>query len=151
MPFEIKIHPGKGIGVIQVAGDVDTNTILDVFDALVTSDRWTPGFDMLWNCRAVESLVVAPSETDAIVRRLTELDPRIGRGRSAIVVERDIDRCFAQLMMCKKQDSGRERRLFDSAGLALRWLEGQDAPPEARTSEARTSEEKNLQGYSPPG
>lgn len=94
--------------------------------ALYEAPGWTSGFDALWDARGVTELLMGEDDVHAIVAQTRELTDRMGPGRGAFVLARDLDWMMARLLIHRARVPGRERRTFTTIEEALAWL---DAPP----------------------
>ena len=136
MAVTVRVAPTHRVGFVRFAGSIELPDLLDGLYGLLDHPDWRPGYDMVWDCGEVSELIIDNAELDHLLSVLRDMDPQLGGGRSAIIATRQIDYMFAHLIVLKTEDSPREKRVFESAGAALRWLTASDVQATTSTTDA---------------
>jgi hypothetical protein len=128
MTYELDVFPERRLARVTIAGDIEGLVVFEAIEGLAAHPDWQPGFDMIWDGRAITFLAMMSRDVDAAVAKLADLDGRLGDGRSAVVLRRTVDLNMARLVLLRDAISRsgpppRTRRLFESVGAALRWIE----------------------------
>lgn len=139
MPYSCRIEPEQRLGITTLRGSLTVDDFLEALRALYQHDAWRPGFDALWDGRGVRELVLGEEDVAAIVGRVRQLTDRMGSGRAAFVVPREIDHLIAQLILHLTETERRQRKTFQSMPAALVWLGRADrGSSEQRSSHSAT-------------
>ena len=128
MAHTLLVAPERRLAVIWLDGSVATDDIVAGLSALVARPAWEPAFDLVWDGRGIEMLLVDEAGLDAISTLTDAIRERLGTGRSAVVVRRDIDRAIAKLIRFRGRERKREFRVFDALDEALAWIGQPDLP-----------------------
>ncbi|ARA93480.1 hypothetical protein AWN76_010140 [Rhodothermaceae bacterium RA] len=134
MPYECRIFSDQHLGVATLYGPLVVDDFLGAMHGLYEHEDWHPGFAALWDARRVRELVLGERDVAAIVRCTRDLVPRMGTGRAAFVVPREIDHLIARLLIRLTQDERRERQAFREMTEALAWLGQEGLDPAVRES-----------------
>lgn len=126
MPYEVFILPERRLGVVRLFGAVTGDTIVQAIRELCASEEWTPGYNTLWDWRAMRELMVSPAEATDILEQVRRVERRIGSGRTAIVVRDETDYALAQMLILKADTERRERKVFYSIDEVRGWIETQN-------------------------
>lgn len=95
--------------------------------AVYEAPGWAPGFDALWDARRVSALVMTEQDVHDIVARTQAYMSRMGPGRGAFVLAREVDWMIARLLIHRAASPDRARRMFDTIEAALAWLDAPEA------------------------
>ena len=126
MPYVTTVDPVRRIGLVRAFGSVSGEDLAAADDALYHDAAWQPGFDELWLCDGITEFSVLPHELKAVVHM--EMDERVGNGRVALVMTRDVVRMIGELYQQMMAGLSREVNVVFSLDEAARWL-GMNAPP----------------------
>lgn len=135
MPFSCHIASEQRIGVIRLYGGVSGDELIEAVKTLYSGDDWQPGFNILWDARAIAQLVLAPEDADAFTRAVGERIERIGRGRTAVVTT-GFETYMSGLLLAirSRKLSPREIEMFSDLAPALAWLGIDELPPALETT-----------------
>lgn len=122
MAYSCAIETKRGLGVITLTGSVDDNDLVEAMRDLYSSGGWRRGFNILWDGTGIAELVIDRPGLDQIVEETGEFQNRIGSGKSAFVVRRQLDESMTKIILRMTRTSERERRLFRNTKDALDWL-----------------------------
>lgn len=125
--YSIQIDPPARLGIVTFSGIVDGRDLMDSIAALYEHADWEPDFDMLWDASAISQLIIDPADVQRIAAQSNEYAHRIGPGRTAMVLTREIDLAINRLMLHRQGPRPRERRVFDRIAPAMAWLRGEEA------------------------
>ena len=67
MPYAVCVDPESRLGMVCLSGRVTGGDLIAANEVLYGDAAWSPGFDELWDCRAVEEMVVEIEHMRAIV------------------------------------------------------------------------------------
>ncbi|RMH60971.1 MAG: hypothetical protein D6685_09810 [Bacteroidetes bacterium] len=134
MSYLCRVLPDHRLGIALFAGPLTVDDFLGSMHGLYEHEDWQPGFAALWDSRRVRELVLGEQDVAAIVRCTRDLAPRMGTGRAAFVVPREIDHLIARLLIRLTQDERRERQAFREITDALAWLGQEGLDPAVRES-----------------
>ena len=126
MPFRVEIDPERRRALVEIDGTVTAAVVMEAMEELFGNPQWQPGYDGLWDCSGIQQLVMDPADLGALVALATSLAPRIGTGRGAFVLTRDLDSMMAALVVYRSRPSDRDRRVFRTREEAVAWLDGVD-------------------------
>ena len=130
MPFSCHVASEQRIGVIRLYGGVAGAELVEAVKTLYSDGDWHPGFRILWDTRAVTRLVLAPEDTNAFTRAVSERIERIGQGRTAVVTV-GFETYMSGLLLAirSRKLSQREIEMFSDLASALAWLGIDELPP----------------------
>ena len=126
MPYVTTVDPERRVGLVRAFGSVSGEDLAAADEALYHDSAWQPGFDEIWLCDGITEFSVLPHELKAVVRM--ETDARVGTGRVALVMTRDVVRMIGELYQQMMAGLNREVNVVFSLDEAARWL-GMPAPP----------------------
>lgn len=126
MSYAINIMPHRRLAVIELRGIVSGKELRTALDALVGHTDWEPGWHMIWDGHECKMRFKSAAEVDALIDAARACDDRIGTGRVAIVAGRTANRNKVKLILLRYPYSRRKRRVFDTFGGALRWIQRAD-------------------------
>lgn len=113
-----EIAPDHNLAVLRFAGEVHGEDLLATTRAFHADPRWSPGMDMIWDCRGVTKLVVLPTE----MLEVTSLRTEDVAGRDASVVSRTLDETIARLYSMMARVKGKEAFVCHTVDEALEKL-----------------------------
>lgn len=122
MAFTIEVDPDERLGTVVITGVVDAPLILGAIEGLVDHPAWAPGFAALWDFRQTDRVSFDIEDLDRVTGRTRDLGGRIGTGRGAFVLHRELDQDIAAIIFRRVRSEGRERRTFNHVDHALAWL-----------------------------
>lgn len=120
MSFEI--IQVEGMAVVRLGGRITGHDIVEFAQAVADQPGFDPDWPRIWDARGVTQVLLDINEAREIraisKERLQGTNPKTGR--TAIVVERDIDRDVADFFRWYLK--GRSIRVFDSVDKACAWV-----------------------------
>ena len=122
MAYTCAVKRRRALGVITLSGSVDDNELVEAMRDLYSSEGWSRGFNILWDGTEIAELVIDQPGLDQIVEETGEFQTRIGPGKSAFVVRRQLDESMTKIILRMTRTPERERRLFRKTKDALDWL-----------------------------
>lgn len=123
MAFTYQIYPALRFGRATLAGTVTGAEIGEAMTALFRDPRWESGFDVLWDGRQVQQLLLEMKDVQEIATLTEALREPMGEGRAAVVTTRDLDFVSGQLLLARsRRRPGRVVRFFERIEDALAWL-----------------------------
>lgn len=123
--FTYEIAPEAGLVLARMAGTLTGEGMLEILETVHADPRWESGFDVIWDCSAVEGHVVAPGDVHPLVIE----DVRGGDGREVLVPNRSLtDEVIAQMLAVFARRKGKDVRVCSSLEEALAELD-RDALP----------------------
>lgn len=126
--LSIHIDEATGLALISGSGEVTGADIVDAARALHGHPKWDFRFDVLWDGRAVTSLVVTPDDIPEMVEAKTEHSV----GKEVIVAVRSVDKMIADLSALLMRARGREAHAFYTLDEALDVLGLSELPTTLR-------------------
>lgn len=108
--------------MITLSGSVADSDLMEAMKALYESEGWSRELNILWDGTAIAELVIGRKGLEQIVEVTGDFQNRIGSGKSAFVVRRQLDESMAKIILHMTKTTTRERRLFRSREDALEWL-----------------------------
>ena len=123
MGYTVRIDPERRRGYVEIEGDVTKATVIDVARALFQHEGWVPGFDAVWDGRKITQLLLDEDDVAEIVAQSQALSERMGGGRAAVVVPREVDWIMARLFLLRAHHPDRQRRTFHTLEEAMAWLD----------------------------
>ena len=130
MPCLPTVDARLRLGTVRATGRVTGAEIAAANEALYSDPAWRPGFDELWDCSEISEFVVDLGEIREVARMEVEGKERIGPGRVALVMTRDVVEMIGQLYRVLVVESERPVEIVRTVEAAAEWL-GLDAVPEA--------------------
>ena len=128
MSFTYQIHREQRLAVAVSPAKLTSAEISAGMRQVFGDPAWQPGFDIIWDGRQIEQLLLTPEDIPEIMAVVEELSSRSGTGRSAVVVLRFMDYANARLFSARNRSPrGRNVRLFNTMAEAVTWL---GVPPE---------------------
>ena len=122
MPIRCHVDPAQRLGTAVLDGRIDVEAFTAAMRALYEHPEWEAGFAALWDGTGITQLLIAPDDLAEIDRTYRDVEPRMGYGRGAFVMPREVAQIIAKLLMRRLANPQRERRLFDRVDEALLWL-----------------------------
>lgn len=83
---------------------------------------WETGYDMYWDVRGTSELVLLPEDLKAFATVSVDVGRKIGPGRTAVVVSRQLDESIARLLVHIAKIPRRKRGVFWSIEDAIAFL-----------------------------
>lgn len=121
--IKVDVFPEWQTAVVHLSGMVTTSDVLHTTMALLDHPDWQPGFSEVWHALEVTSTVVDLDEVRAALLVDQSLQDRVGDGRVAGVVRREMDHIVGKLYKALSRSlSRREYEVFWKLEDALRWL-----------------------------
>lgn len=129
MAFRYSIDSKAGLALVEKSGEVMADEIVESAHALRHDPAWNPGFDVIWDCTRLSSLIVAPEDVPVVVAAYSENLC----GRDLLVIGREADYPIAQLTayLCRRE--GKDSEVFTSMDDALAALGLRELPEALRT------------------
>ncbi len=122
MAFACDIDPDRNLGTVTLRDTVGAREFMDAMRALYDHPEWQPGFSALWDGSDIARLIIEPDDLAPISETYRQVEAKMGRGRAAFVVPRDVVHVIAQLLIHRLHYPDRERRAFVRLGDAVAWL-----------------------------
>ena len=129
MAYMYVVDPASRLGAVRLEGQVTGDQVAEVSLLLFRHPDWQPGFCELWDARGITELLVTLEEVRRVAAIEKEHLQRMGMGRVAIVVARDIEYYIGRLYTAFVRDTERPVRLFKSIDKAQHWLGLSSLPP----------------------
>jgi hypothetical protein len=120
MPYLASVDPDLRLGLATVRGATFGCDLAEANEALYQNPKWQPGFDELWRCDAITEFVVLPSELKEVVEMETANAARVGTGRVALVITREVVQMIGELYQHLVAD--RDVEIFETLDEAVSWL-----------------------------
>lgn len=124
MSAGVTIIPGYKLALVELSGPVDDVSLLQALDSVYLDDAWHPSYDVIWDGRGIDKLVVDPRGSRRIAQRVQDYASRIGTGRTAIVGHRQMDREFAEMVFARLRCLSHRYKVCASIDTALLWIKG---------------------------
>ena len=128
MPCTAFVDPALGIGMVHAVGYVSGTDIANANESLYSDPAWRAGFDEMWDCSAIQEFDVSPSEMQAIAQMEVAGQERIGQGRVALVMTREVVQMVGALYRRLVSEAERPVEIVLTLDEAAAWL-GLDAVP----------------------
>ncbi len=122
MPCSYHIDARRKLALIIVEGVVVGADLVEVVSSLVADPVWQSGYSELWDGRCIQSLTVDLPSLDRITRTVKKIRRKLGPGRAALVVHREVDFLIARLLAYTLRSRIREIRVFLTMEEAREWL-----------------------------
>lgn len=120
------------LGVVTIRGRVTGQDVSQVLNTLFSDPAWQPTHNSLWDGRRIQQLDLQPDHVADLLKQAEALRLRRGPGKTAIVVERDLDYALARFFSLAIKHPTRPMQVFRSLAAAQEWLgvpAGWDLPP----------------------
>lgn len=115
--------------MVCATGYVTGADLLDANEALYSDPAWRPGFDEFWDCSGITDFVVALDELKAVAAMEVEGKDRVGQGRVALLMTREVVQMVGYLYRRLVEESERPVEVVRSLEAGAAWL-GLDAVPD---------------------
>lgn len=122
MPFVCRVDPAQRLGTVTLDDSIHAAEFVQAMQALYGHASWEPGFSALWDGRRIRRLAIEPSDLENIAARYQEMEAKMGQGRAAFVVPRDVVYVITRLLIHRLHNQARERRIFERLDEAQAWL-----------------------------
>ena len=134
MPCVTTVSSDLRVGMVRASGYVTGKDLLHANEALYSDPAWRPGFDEFWDCTDIAEFDVDPGEMKAIVAMEMDNQDRIGTGRVALVMTREVVQMVGYLYRRLVAEAERPVAIVRTLEAGADWLE-LDAVPDwlART------------------
>ncbi len=116
------VDPDLRLGMVQADGYVTGGDILQANRALYGDPSWEPGFHELWDCARISEFVVELDEMRAIAAMEVTDGGRVGKGRVALVMTRDVVQIVGALYKVLVAESGRPVEVVQTLDAGAAWL-----------------------------
>lgn len=120
--YSCEVDVQRSLGLIKLSGSTDDQDLVAAMRKLYENGEWDPKFNTLWDCTDITELIIGQDGLREIVDVTNQLQPRIGPGKVAFVVRRQIDEMMAKILIQMTKTHERDRRLFHRCSDALEWL-----------------------------
>ncbi len=128
MPCLTTVDPDLGVGMVRATGYVSGTDVLSANEALYAHPAWQPGFDEFWDCGRITEFDVSPEEMRAISSMEVAAQDRIGTGRVALVMTREVVQMVGYLYRRLVMEAGRPVEIVSTRAAGAAWL-GLDGVP----------------------
>lgn len=123
MPLDCRILPANRLALAVARDTVSGPDILEAMHSIFEHQDWRPGFDVLWDGRMIDALVLLPEDIESIITMTATLRNQMGKGKSAVVTSRLPDYGPARLLQVRNETTAvRDIRLFTTMAEAVAWL-----------------------------
>lgn len=125
MPFEI-LHM-DGVAIVRLTGSITGTDLVRAAQAIVTHPNFEAGRPRIWDARGIAQVLLDIEQARRLRSVLEEhiRKPGHGTGRTAIVVDRDIDRDVAEFIRWYLR--GRHIEIFERMDEAQDWVQATQA------------------------
>lgn len=131
MPFSYGIDAARGVGLLRFSGTLTGPDLVRATHDFYGDAAWQPTHRALWDTRAVERLIIEPTDTTQFVAALLSLRPLIGDGKTAAVTATVEVYFIARLIReLSLRNTDRQVEVFERLEDALAWLGLEEIPPE---------------------
>ncbi len=130
MPVRVSLATSERFACVTLEGAVTWSDIANAMRGLYGRPDADPSIRVLWDGRAIRSMVMHPEDLREMKALRVELAAGLDGGRTAVVVRRELDTMMAHLFSRQVRDTRREHRVFRDLDAALTFL-GLDAIVEA--------------------
>ena len=123
MEHTITFDSNNGQFNIKTRGDGDVTSVVAFFKNIITHPEWKPGLNILMDHRELKIDTLEMAGIQSISRRFKKIGPKLGDGKLALVMKRDIDFGLArtwEILTAEAVDIAIE--VFRSMDEASRWL-----------------------------
>jgi len=124
VPVETLVDPKLGIAIQRLTGEVRGEQVVAAQRRVFEDPRNDPAIPVLWDARAAITTTVAFDEMRDMVAKAEPLYPRMGPGRSAILVSRAADFGMGRMYQALSAGTPRTVQVFDDHDEAMAWLLG---------------------------
>ncbi len=122
MPCLSRVDPVLRLGMVRATGVVTGTDIASANEALYADPHWREGFDEFWDCGQIQEFIVGPEEMAAIAEMEIDESERIGPGRVALVMTREVVQLIGYLYRRLVEEAGRPVEVVGSLEEGARWL-----------------------------
>lgn len=130
MPFTHLIDAEHRLAAIRFAGTVTGAEIVEGIAALFDSPEWESGFQVIWDGRAIATLILDPDDAEQVVAASVGRRSQTGEARTAVLSLGFTVYTSALVLTLKaNRNTNREIKIFESMDEALAWLGRTELPP----------------------
>lgn len=129
MPWSATVDPDLRVGMVRATGYVTGRDIFLANEALYSDPAWQPGFDELWDCSDISEFVVDLDELKDVAAMEVEGKDRVGNGRVALVMTREVVQMVGYLYRRLVVESERPVEVVQTLEAGAAWL-GLDGVPD---------------------
>ncbi len=117
---------------VRTQGKASVNEMLSGVRAMLASDLWQVGMNMLADHSALDTSCLSMKDVKEIADGFSRLEAQIGNGRCAVVMSRPVDFGNARTWeMLTENKVSFQIRIFHAIGAAERWVRGEAVDEEA--------------------
>jgi len=91
MEHAIEVEPGGRSFTVTTAGPGSAEGIIAFLDAIVSHPSWQPGHHILLDHRKLDIAEITVKGIDRVSHHFQKIGPRLGSGKIALVMKKDID------------------------------------------------------------
>lgn len=129
MPCVTTVDSDLRVGMVRATGYVTGTDIARANEALYSDSAWQPGFDEFWDCGTIAEFDVSPEEMKQIAGMEVEGQGRIGAGRVALVMTREVVQMVGYLYRTLVKEAERPVEVVPSLEAGAAWLGLGEVPP----------------------
>ena len=122
MPCLTHVDPALRMGMVRAIGYVSGADLARANEALYSDPAWVPGFDEFWDCSGIVEFDVSPEEMRAIADMEVSGQDRIGPGRVALVMTREVVQMVGILYRAMVTEAARPVEIVLSLEAGAAWL-----------------------------
>ncbi len=112
-----------GIFIVSTSGDAEISKFKELFLSYLHHEKWKPGTPCLHDHSKLNSASVSTDDIRDIAGSLKNLGELLGVGKTALVVDRDLEFGLARMFQVFYEGNpDRTVKLFKSREEALTWL-----------------------------
>ena len=120
----VAIENGGGRVIVTTHGEASVQGILAFLDDIVSHPAWKPGRQILLDHRDLDLKKIPQDGISKVSQYFVKLKPKLGAGKIALVMNRDIDYGIARAWeLMTADDVDISIFVFRSIKDAVRWLE----------------------------
>ena len=91
MEHAIEVEPGGRSFTVTTTGPGSAEGIIAFLDAIVSHPSWQPGNHILLDHRKLDIAEITVKGIDRVSHHFQKIGPRLGNGKIALVMKKDID------------------------------------------------------------
>lgn len=122
MPCVTTVDPALRVGMVRAIGYVTGTDVLLANEALYSHPDWEAGFDEFWDCAYISEFDVSPDEMKSIAAMEVGDQDRIGAGRVALVMTREVVQMVGYLYRKLVAESERPVEIVRTLEAGASWL-----------------------------
>jgi len=135
--FHLDFETEAGTLLASLSGTATLDELNDYQDTYLSDPRWTPGMNVLTDCRAIEVGDFGSDEIRLLAEANVLKADRFGFGRAAVVVSEPAAFGLVRMFQAYTDGAGFNQRVFTSIEAARDWLrEAGDADVESPAAES---------------